>query len=120
MSSASAMNLSEAMTKTISFNIGVEARCVARRDRRGRLWYLIGVRDKLLLARQDMSGFLTVSHKFASQWGDWRPQSAEEAAREVAILDTPVGRRMRNKILGLALGPLPEGLKAPDSVPEGF
>lgn len=120
MHSASVMNLSEALTKTTTFNIGVEVRCVRRTDRRGRTWYLIGVKDKFLLLRQFKSGYVIVSEKFASQWTDWRPQSVEDAARESAILGTPGGRYARNKILGPALGPVPKGLKAPDHLPEGI
>jgi hypothetical protein len=120
MGNASLMNLTEALAKTATVNIGVEARCVRRRDRRGRTWYLIGACDKLLLVRQDKSGFVGVSHKFAAQWEDWRPQSTEDVAREVAILDTPGGRRVRNTILGMVLGPVPEGLQAPDCLPVDF
>lgn len=112
------MTLSDALAKTHIVNLGVEARCVKRKDRRGRLWYLITVRDKLFLVRQDRSGFVQVSHKFASQWCDWRPQSAEDAAREAAILDTPGGRRFRNTVLGLVMGPVPAGLSAPDHLPD--
>lgn len=117
MSDQVVMNLSEALAQTSTVNIGIEARCVKRRDRRGRTWYLIGAREKLFLVRQDKTGFLGVTHKFASQWSDWRPQSAEDVAREAAILNTPGGRRLRNTILGLVMGPVPEGLQAPDCLP---
>lgn len=117
MSNTSVMNLSEALDKTTAFNIGVQARCVKRKDRRGKIWFLIGARDKYILIRQDKTGFVPVSHKFAAQWSDWRPQSAEDVARELAILDTPGGRRIRNRILGLVMGPVPAGLKAPDHMP---
>jgi hypothetical protein len=115
--STGAMTLSEALEKTATLDLGVEARCVKRRDRRGRIWYLIGAREKLFLVRQDKTGFIGVSHKFASQWDDWRPQTTEDAAREALMLDTPDGRRVRNVILGLVLGPLPEEMPVPDFLP---
>jgi len=114
------MNLTEAMAKTAVVDLGIAAHCVKRRDKRGRLWYLIGVRDKLFLVRQDKRGFFEVSHKFASQWSDWCPQSPEDAAREAAILHTPGGRRFRNTVLGLVMGPLPTKAEAPDQLPEGI
>lgn len=117
MDSQNIMNLTEALAKTATVDLGVEARCVRRRDRRGRIWYLIGARDKLFLVRQDMTGFMPVSLKLAAQWTDWRPQSPEEAAREVAILNTPSGRHFRNTVLGLFMGPVPAGLRAPDFLP---
>lgn len=115
-----AMNFSDAMARTTTVSLGIEARCVRRRDRRGRVWYLIGIRDKLFLVRQDRTGWSEVTQKFASQWSDWRPQSPEDAAREAAIIDTPEGLRFRNTMLGLALGPLPERPTVPDALPADF
>ena len=112
------MNLTDALAQTAFVDLGIAARCVKRRDKRGRLWYLIDVRSHQFLVRQDKSGFIKVSHQFASQWEDWRPQTVEDAARETAILSTPGGRRFRNTVLGLVMGPVPKGLKAPDRVPE--
>lgn len=112
------MNLSEALAKTAVVDLGIEARCVKRRDQRNRLWYLIGVRDKLFLVRQDRSGFLPVTNEFASQWTDWCPQSVEEAAREAEIINAPGGHRFRNTILGIVIGPVPNDMKAPDYLPD--
>ena len=112
------MNLTDALAKTAFVDMGIAARCVKRRDRRGRLWYLIDVRSQLFLVRQDKSGFVKVTHQFASKWSDWRPQSTEDAARETAILSTPGGRRFRNTVLGLVMGPVPKDLKVPDYFPE--
>jgi len=112
------MNLTDAMAQTAVVDLGIAAHCVRRRDKRGRLWYLINVRDKLFLVRQDKRGFYEITHKFASQWTDWCPQTPEDAARESAILSTPGGRRFRNTVLGLVMGPLPEKVEAPDHLPD--
>ena len=114
------MKLAEAMSKTAIVNMGLPARCVKRRDGRGRLWYLIGVREKLFLVRQDRQGFDQVSRQFASKWIDWVPQSPDDADRETAILSTPGGLHFRNTVLGLVLGPIPKDLKAPDYFPDEF
>lgn len=113
------MTLTEAMAQTTSVSLGIEARCIRRKDRRGRVWYLISLRDSLFLVRQDRSGVLKVSHQFASKWQDWYPQTPDDAAREAEILSTPEGLAFRNRMLGIVLGPLPDAM-IPDYLPEGL
>jgi len=108
------MDVTKALQATVTVSVGVEARTVKRKNKRGRLWYLVLVHGKLFLVRQDRSGFKEVTLQFAAKWDDWLPQTAEEAARETALLDTPSGRQFRNTILGKALGPLPEKMTVPD------
>jgi hypothetical protein len=116
----SEMKLSEALDAAVTVSIGVASRTVRRKNKRGRLWYLVLVCGKLFMVRQGRRGFKEVTPQFAAKWDDWEPQSPDEAARETALMDTPGGRGFRNTILGLALGPLPENMKVPDGVPADF
>ena len=112
------MKLCEAMDVTPVIKIGFDARSVIRTDRRGRNWCLISIRGQMVLLRQDKSGFLRVSEGFASRWTDWRPQSAEGAAQEAAVLGRRDGWRLRNSIFKAILGPLPEQPEIPEFLPD--
>jgi hypothetical protein len=112
------MKLKEAIEATHKVYVGVEARTIKRKDRRGRTWYLITSRGTHFLIRPDKTAYKKVSQTFADTWSDWEPQSEFEAKKESAFMNSSRGLGMRNVILKLVLGPLPENMKAPDYLPE--
>ena len=111
------MKLQEALSSSHSVYIGIEARTVRRRDRRGRRWYLITSRGSHFLVRPDRSAYKRISQEFAATWNDWEPQTEDEAKRESAFMNSRKGLGFRNIILGLVLGPLPEEIQVPDYLP---
>lgn len=112
------MNITEAMNSTHTVYVGIEARTVKRRDRRGRRWYLVSARDRYFLVRADRTAYKEVGRDFAERWDDWEPQTVHDAKRESAFMNSRRGLGLRNVILGLVLGPLPKGMRAPASLPE--
>lgn len=114
------MKITEAIDATHPVYVGVKARTVKRKDRSGRLWYLITARGHYFLVRSDKSAYKEVNRAFADKWEDWQPQTDQEARRESAFMNSHRGLGLRNVILGLVMGPLPENMQAPDVLPEGW
>lgn len=112
------MKVTEAIESTHTVYVGVEARTVKRKDRRGRTWYLVTARGHHFLVRSDKSAYKQVSREFAEKWDDWEPQTDHEARRESAFMNSRKGLGLRNVILGLVMGPLPGELDVPDALPE--
>ena len=114
------MKVTEAIKATHTVYVGVEARTVKRKDRRGKTWFLVTARGRYFLVRADKSALKEVSHAFAEHWDDWFPQTDHEARKESAFMNCRDGLGLRNVIMGLVMGPLPKGLTAPEGLPEGF
>ena len=112
------MRVQEAIEASHSIYVGVQGRVVKRRDRRGRLWFLISVRGRYFMVRPDKKAYREVSAAFAEHWDDWQPQTDHEARRESAFMNGPSGLKLRNVILGLAMGPLPRNMTVPSHLPE--
>ena len=112
------MQLAEALQATPTVQFGMSARSVSRVDRSGKKWFLVHVRERYILVREDRRGHKEVSHEFAAKWADWKPQSEEDARQEADVLNTPKGFAFRNSIFGIIFGKLREPLKAPDNFPE--
>ena len=111
------MNLTEALDSTPTVQFGMAARSVSRVDRRGRKWFLVSIRQHLILVREDRHGYNEVSLQFASKWADWKPQSPEDARQESDVLNTPKGFALRNSIFGIIFGKIDE-VEIPDYLPE--
>jgi hypothetical protein len=114
------MKIKEAIEATHTVYVGVEARTVKRKDRRGRIWYLVTARGQFFLVRPDRTAYKQVNQAFVDYWEDWEPQTDGEARKESAFMNSDRGLRYRNVILGLVLGKLPKNMKAPDHLPEGW
>jgi len=114
------MKIAEAIEATYTVYVGIEAKTVKRKDRRGRTWFLVMARDRYFLVRADKSALKEVSHAFAERWDDWIPQTDLESRKESAFMNCRDGLGFRNVIMGLVMGPLPKGLTAPGCLPEGF
>lgn len=112
------MKIAEAMNSTHTVYVGIEARTVKRRDRRGRTWYLVSARNQYFLVRSDKSAYKQISQEFAEKWDDWVPQTDHEARRESAFMNSRKGLGLRNVILGLVMGPLPQDMRAPKHLPD--
>jgi len=112
------MKLREAIAATHKVYVGVEARTIKRKDRRGRVWFLVTSRGNHFLIRPDKTAYKRVSQEFADNWDDWEPQSECEAKKESDFMNSSRGLSMRNRILGLVMGPLPTGMKAPSFLPD--
>ncbi len=111
------MKLKEAMRASHVVYIGVEARTVKRKDRRGRVWFLVTSKGRHFLVRPDKSAYKAISEETAANWEDWEPQTELEAKRESAFMNSSGGLGFRNVILGLVFGPLPMMMEAPDFLP---
>ena len=113
------MNLLEALDSTPTIQFGMAARSVSRVDKRGRKWFLVSVRKRYILVREDRHGYKEVSQQFASKWADWSPQSAEDARMESDVLNTPRGFALRNSIFGIVFGTIKDSNdKLPDFIPD--
>lgn len=111
------MQLEEALKSSPIVRIGVEARAVTRKDRRGRRWFLFFARDKYFLVRYDRGGARRVDIDFVGKWNDWRPQSEQDAQRESEFLNGKEGFGLRNALLGMVMGPITKEVCAPDILP---
>jgi len=112
------MKIAEAIEATHTVYVGVKARTVKRKDRRGKTWFLVTARGRFFLVRADRTAYKQVNQAFVEHWDDWIPQTGFEARKESAFMNSPKGLGMRNVILGLVLGPLPVGMRSPNTLPD--
>jgi hypothetical protein len=116
------VKIQEAIKATHVVYVGVEARTAKRRDENGRLRFLVTARGRYfhILWSSGKAVYTQVSQAFAEAWDDWQPQSDYEARKESAFMNDQRGLGLRNVILGLMMGPLPQDMQAPDHLPKGW
>lgn len=114
------MKVQEAMQAAHIVYVGVEARTLKRKDSNGHTWFLVTARGQYFLVRPNKTAYKRVNRTVVDQWEDWVPQSDVEARKESDYMNSRKGLRCRNVILGLVMGNLPENMRAPDCLPEGW